>query len=281
MKENAEEFLAENGFLPIGESNPKIKQVKSIISNTKPNPNKLFIAEGIWSHRKIIEFSTPVQSLIVCAECIVTDEAFAVLKEMTGKTTDRYSVSLKTFMKISERDKPDGLMAIAALPTYKLEDFEINDRSIVLVLDGIEIPGNVGTMLRTCDGAGIDGVFICNKRARMTHPKLVKGSMGAVLSVPIFEFSEVSLCREWLYSHGFTVYLADTRAEKYYFDEPFGKKTALVMGSERYGITREWYDGEYTMISIPQLGHCDSLNVGVAATVLCYAASHRNGKAVK
>lgn len=281
MKENAEEFLAENGFLPIGESNPKIKQVKSIISNTKPNPNKLFIAEGIWSHRKIIEFSTPVQSLIVCAECIVTDEAFAVLKEMTGKTTDRYSVSLKTFMKISERDKPDGLMAIAALPTYKLEDFEINDRSIVLVLDGIEIPGNVGTMLRTCDGAGIDGVFICNKRARMTHPKLVKGSMGAVLSVPIFEFSEVSLCREWLYSHGFTVYLADTRAEKYYFDEPFGKKTALVMGSERYGITREWYDGDYTMISIPQLGHCDSLNVGVAATVLCYAASHRNGKAVK
>lgn len=281
MKENAEEFLTENGFLPIGESNPKIKQVKSIISNTKPNPNKLFIAEGIWSHRKIIEFSTPVQSLIVCAECIVTDEAFAVLKEMTGKTTDRYSVSLKTFMKISERDKPDGLMAIAALPTYKLEDFEINDRSIILVLDGIEIPGNVGTMLRTCDGAGIDGVFICNKRARMTHPKLVKGSMGAVLSVPIFEFSEVSLCREWLYSHGFTVYLADTRAEKYYFDEPFGKKTALVMGSERYGITREWYDGDYTMISIPQLGHCDSLNVGVAATVLCYAASHRNGKAVK
>ena len=281
MKEKVEKFLSENGFLPIGEQNPKIKQIKSIISNTKPNPNKLFIAEGIWAHRKVLEFSTPVQSLVVCAECIVTEDAFAVLEKMTATTKDRYCVSLKTFMKISERDKPDGLMAIAALPAYNLEEFKVSDKSIILVLDGIEIPGNIGTMLRTCDGAGIDAVFICNKRARLTHPKLVKGSMGAVLSVPIFEFSEVSLCREWLYSHGFTVYLADTRAEKYYYDEPFGKKTALIMGSERYGITREWYDGEYTMISIPQLGHCDSLNVGVAATVLCYEASHKNGKSDK
>lgn len=278
MKDKIEKFLSDNNFLPIGESNPKIKQVKSIISNTKPNPNKLFIAEGIWAHRKVLEFSTPVQSLIVCPDCIVTEDAFAVLEQMTKTTTDRYSVSQKTFQKLSERDKPDGLLAIASLPTYELDSFHPDDKSIVLVLDGIEIPGNIGTMLRTCDGAGIDAVFICNKRARLTHPKLIKGSMGAVLSVPIFEFSQVSHCREWLYSNGFTVYLADTRADKYYYDEPFGKKTALIMGSERYGITREWYDGEYTMICIPQLGHCDSLNVGVAATVLCYEASHKNGK---
>jgi TrmH family RNA methyltransferase len=70
--------------------------------------------------------------------------------------------------------------------------------------------------------------------------------------------------------------LADTRAEHFYYDEPFGKPTALVMGSERYGISREWYDFDYEMIAIPMLGKCDSLNVGVAATVLCYDACMKN-----
>ena len=69
---------------------------------------------------------------------------------------------------------------------------------MLLVLDGIEIPGNVGTMLRMADGAGVDGVFLCNRKARMTHPKLIKGSQGAVLSVPFFEFESVAACRAWL-----------------------------------------------------------------------------------
>ncbi len=276
MKEKIDAYLKDKAFNFIGEANPKIKQVKGIISNTKPNPQKLFIAEGLWAYKKVIEFSTPVSSVIVCPEHIRTEEAFTALKEVCAKCSELYAVSEKTYEKISERDKPDGLMAIAALPKYDLDDFKTDDKSVVLVLDGIEIPGNVGTMLRMADGAGLDAVFICNKRARLTHPKTIKGSMGAILSVPVFEFEEVGDCRSWLYKNGFNVYLADTRAEKHYFDVPFGHKTALVMGSERYGITREWYEGEYLMISIPMMGKCDSLNVGVAATVLAYEASVKN-----
>ena len=94
----------------------------------------------------------------------------------------------------------------------------------------------------------------------------------ACLAVYLFERYR----RGWLGAHGFTVYLADTRAERYYFDEPFGRKTALVMGSERYGISREWYEGDFRMIAIPMEGSCDSLNVGVAATVLAYEAVRKN-----
>ncbi len=276
MNTNIDKIIEKRGFLPIGEQNPKIKQLKGILSNTKPNPHKLFVAEGIWLLKMCEQFKTHIDSLILCPEHIRTEEAASLADRIAERAENLYTVSAKTFEKISERGQPDGLMALAKLPSHELAAFDPPANAVLLVLDGIEIPGNVGTMLRMADGAGLDGVFICNRKARLTHPKLIKGSQGAILSVPVYEFESVAACRAWLKEHGFTVYLADTRADKYYFEEPFGVKTALVMGSERYGITREWYDGEYKMIAIPMLGKCDSLNVGVAATVLCYDASIKN-----
>ena len=273
---NIDDVLAAHIWRPIGEQNPKIKQVRAILSNTKPNPQKLFAAEGIWILSLCEKFDTPLDCLILCPEHIRTPEAAALADRLAARTDERFTVSAKTFEKISERGQPDGMFALAKLPVHDLAAFDPANDAVLLVLDGIEIPGNVGTMLRMADGAGVDGVFLCNRKARMTHPKLIKGSQGAVLSVPFFEFESVTACRSWLAAHGFAVYLADTRAERYYFDEPFGEKTALVMGSERYGISREWYEGDYRMIAIPMEGSCDSLNVGVAATVLAYEAVRKN-----
>ncbi len=273
---NIQDVLAAREWQAIGEQNPKIKQVRAILSNTKPNPHKLFVAEGIWILSLCEKFDAPIDCLILCPEHIRTPEAAALADKLAARTDERFTVSAKTFEKISERGQPDGLLALAGLPRHDIAAFAPGKDAVLLVLDGIEIPGNVGTMLRMADGAGVDGVFLCNRKARMTHPKLIKGSQGAVLSVPFFEFESVAACRAWLEGHGFAVYLADTRAERYYFDEPFGVKTALVMGSERYGISRAWYEGDYRMIAIPMEGSCDSLNVGVAATVLAYEAVRKN-----
>ena len=274
--ETIEQVLHSHHFLAIGEQNPKVKQLKGILSNSKPNPHKLFVAEGIWILKMCEQFKTPIDSLFLCPEHIRTSEAAALADKLAARAENLYTVSAKTYEKLSERDRPDGLMALAALPSFDIAAFHPPENAVILILDGIEIPGNVGTMLRMADGAGLDGVFLCNRKVRLTHPKLIKGSQGAILSVPVFEFESVAACRDWLQSHGFTVYLADTRAPRYYFDEPYGSKTALVMGSERYGITREWYGGDHKMVAIPMLGKCDSLNVGVAATVLCYDASMKN-----
>lgn len=276
MNSNIEQVLQSHNFLPIGEQNPKIKQIKGVISNTKPNPHKLFVAEGIWMLSMCEKFHTPIDSLILCPEHIRTPEAAALAEKIAARTAELYTVSAKTYEKISERGQPDGLLALAQLPRHELSDFHPKNDAVLLILDGVEIPGNIGTMLRMADGAGVDGVFLCNRKARLTHPKLIKGSQGAILSVPFFEFETVAAGREWLDKNKFTVYLADTRAKLFYYDEPFGKKTALVMGSERYGISREWYDGTYQMIAIPMEGSCDSLNVGVAATVLAYEAVKKN-----
>ena len=270
------ESLKQNAFQFIGEQNPYVKQVKNLVKHSKPNPEKLFVAEGLWMFKKLVEFGVEIRSLIICPEHLHTKEAFATLNSLYASTPHKFAVSPKTMSKMSERDKPDGLLAVAVLPQHNIETYTPSKNSVILVLDGVEIPGNIGTMIRMSDGAGVDAVFICNRKARLSHPKLIKGSMGAILTVPVFEFDDIESCHAWLVKHGFTIYLADTRATHHYYDEPFGTNAAIVMGSERYGISRAWYDYDIVMISIPMFGNVDSLNVGVAATVLAYEASIKN-----
>ncbi|HPV01966.1 MAG TPA: TrmH family RNA methyltransferase [Clostridiales bacterium] len=134
-----------------------------------------------------------------------------------------------------------------------------------------KIPGISG--LSSDDGAGADAVFICNRRARITSPKLVKASMGAVFTVPVIEFDDTEQCIGWLKARNFNIYLADTKACRTYRESDYMGKTALVLGSERYGISEKWYSCGPKEISIPMMGICDSLNVGVAASVIIYEIS--------
>ena len=213
------ELLKQLNFQPIGETNGRIKRVKGIISNSKPNPEKLFVAEGIWLASMCLKFGTHIDSLIVCPEYVRTPEVAELIKNLCGRTNERFIVSAKTYEKISEKGQPDGIMALAALPQRDIADFIPPKKAVILVIDGVEIPGNAGTMLRMADGAGADAVFFCNRKVRMTHPKLIKSSQGAILTVPVYEFPSVAECRAWLNKFGFTVYLADTRAQRFYYDK--------------------------------------------------------------
>lgn len=270
--EKIENLLKKHNFLAIGEQNPKLKQLKGIANNTKPNPKKLFVSEGIKMHYDLLKTGAKIESLIVTKELIKTDEAWLLIEKLIPQCENLYEVSKKTLSKLSEMDSPDGLMSLVYLPQRDINTFKTPNNSVILVLDGVEIPGNIGTMIRMSDGAGVDAIFVCNKKARLTHPKVIRASQGALLTVPIFEFANTEDCINWLNKNGFTIYLTDTRAKKTYFEEKYNTKTALIMGSERYGITKIWYEHNHNKISIPMLGNCDSLNVATAATVVVYEA---------
>ena len=260
-------------FQAIGEQHPNIKWLKGIIANTKPNPEKLFVGEGLWLGKMILESDSKIRAIFICPELVKTEEEESLINSLCMKCDERYTVSSKTFEKLSEKPNSDGIIVLATLNLRDHDKFNPQKESVVLVLDGIEIPGNIGTMLRMCDGAGVDAVFICNRKARLTHPKLIRSSQGAVLTVPMYEFESEKDCCDLLKKKGYTVYLADTRATQSYCECDYPNKTAFVMGSERYGISRKWYDFNHEMVSIPMYGKCDSLNVGVAATVLVYEAT--------
>jgi len=252
-----------------GPKNPIVKELTNLIDNEKPNPKRLFVLEGIWAFTMAFRAKLAILDFILCPECVYSLEAYQ-LAEKAILTCERvHVVSLKVLSRFSERDKPDGLVGICRFPQADLSTVNI-DNAIISVIDGVEIPGNVGTILRSCDGAAVDALFIVNRRARLTHPKVIKGSMGAAFFIPVVVFETVAECRHWLSEHGFTVYLADTRASKTYRDYAYEGNVALVSGSERYGISREWYEGDPALLSIPMLGKCDSLNVAIATTIILY-----------
>lgn len=256
-----------------GPAHGKIKQVHSLIDNTKPNPDRLFVIDGIWAHQKALACGLKVQSLILCPELIYSPEALALAEAFVTRAGDCYVVSERVFERIAERDSPNGLISICYFPRWTFEDIPLKDDTLLIVMDGLEIPGNIGTILRTADGAGVDGILVCNRRARLTHPKVVKGSMGAGFSMPIIECASQEDLISWLIDNGFTVYLTDTRATKHYYEFDYKGRAALVAGSERYGITKAWYALKHELVSIPMLGKCDSLNVGIATALFTYEAS--------
>ena len=254
----------------IGSQHPIISQIKHIQNNTSDDSEKCFLAEGIRVHQKLITVDLKIQCFLICPELIYSNEALELVDSCIKKAEETFIVSRKLFEKVSDRDGPDGFASIVQIHSYVVDNLHLKDNALIIVLDGLETPGNIGTILRTCDGAGVDAVFICNKKARVTNQKLVKGSMGAVFIIPIIEFDDTSVCAKWLEAHDFNIYLADTRADKTYKNFDYDGNTALVMGSERYGISKDWYFCNPQLLSIPMLGMCDSLNVGVAASVITY-----------
>ena len=146
---------------------------------------------------------------------------------------------------------------------------------LVLVADGVEIPGNLGTLLRTLDACGADCLVLTNRRARLNHPKVFRGSRGMLLRVPIIDLGEPDAAIGWLRERDFTVYLATPDSATPYHCVEFADRTALVVGNERYGISRPWLTQGFAATSVPMLGVADSLNVSVCASILLYAARAR------
>ena len=126
ITEKLEILIKNNKFLAIGEQNPKLKQIKGIVANTKPNPKKLFVSEGIKMHHDIKKCGAKVESLIVCKEHIRTEEAYLLIEKLIPKCENLFEVSKKTFEKLSERDNPDGLISLVYLPLIDINKFELN-----------------------------------------------------------------------------------------------------------------------------------------------------------
>jgi TrmH family RNA methyltransferase len=137
----------------------------------------------------------------------------------------------------------------------------------------VEIPGNLGTLLRTLDACGGACLVLTNRRTRLSHPKVFRGSRGMLLRVPVLDLGEPDLAATWLRDRGFTTYLATPGAAAVpYHDVRFPARTAVVVGNERYGISPGWFAHGLPSITVPMLGAADSLNVSVSASILLYAA---------
>lgn len=255
-----------------GAKSEVIKRVQAISTNKKGSAIRSIVAEGIWLNQLVLKHNCRIEAVACCLDEIRTHEAESLLFSLCEKTDKICLISAKTLASIAEAGNSAGIVSIVAFEKLPISRIPLSKNTLVLVLDGLEIPGNIGTLVRSADGVDAHGVLITNKKTRLTHPKYVRSSQGSCFKVPVVEVGMEDAI-EWLARNGFRILLADTEAQKNYYEEDYSGRVAIVLGSERYGISRAYYDVPHTTIGIPMFGECDSLNVGIAGTVILYEAA--------
>jgi len=260
------------GLQPIGVHHPRLHQLVALQHNTAPNPRRLFVAEGLWAHEMLLATGTAIEAFFWCPEAGYSDQVVARSEQIAERAEQAYQISEKTLRRVSERDRPDGLISIARMPSWDPDTMALGESALVLVADGLEIPGNLGTLIRTLDACAADCLVLTNRKVRLTHPKVFRGSHGTSLTVPTIELETPEQTMAWLRERSFEILLADTGGSRHYRTHDYAGRTALVVGNERKGISREWYREGVEAVSIPMLGLTDSLNVAISASLLLYEA---------
>ena len=180
-------------------------------------------------------------------------------------------VTRAVYEKLAYRGGTEGVMAVVRSRVLGLEDLRLGDRPLVLVVERVEKPGNLGAMLRSADAAGVDAVLVCDALTDLWNPNLIRSSVGAVFTVPTVVCGSEE-CIRFLQEHGIRILTAQLQDSRLYYDIDMRQATALVMGTEATGLTEVWRRAADAHIRIPMLGRLDSLNVSVSAAVLLYEA---------
>lgn len=248
------------------------EKVRDIQNNRSPNPRRLLVAEGLFENNIVLEHGVVVDTFFWCPEAAYSAEARKRSAELVARARRAFRISEKTLSRLAERPNPDGLLSLAELPQWGPQTIPLGKSALVLVTDAVEIPGNLGTLLRTLDACGADCLIMTNRRTRMTHPKVLRSSQGMVMKVPSFEFEDTADAVAWLKRNRFNIFIADTDKSGNYRRMDYRGRTALVVGSERYGVSAPWYDAGFQRVGIPMMGDADSLNVAISASVMLYEA---------
>ena len=254
----------------IGLRHPRIQQIRRVASGVGQDRRRL-LAEGLWAHQVLVGLDAAVEVFLWCPEAAYSAEARSLGTQVAARAESAYRIAPAVLDRLCERERPDGLLSLVRLPAWDAGRIELSSDALVLVADGIEIPGNLGTLLRTLDACGGDCLIVTNRRTRLNHPKVFRGSRGMNLRVPVIEFGDPADAARWLRNRNFAVFLATVSADATPYQlASYGRRTAVVVGNERTGITQPWFEHASGEITIPMLGRADSLNVAVSASILMY-----------
>ena len=228
--------------------------------------------EGLF----VVEGQREIEHCVACGYEIV--ELFVV--DSLGYSGDIPAtvVTQQVYEKMAYRESTEGIIAVAKCKEHRLKDLHLKENPIVVILESVEKPGNLGAILRTAEAAGVDAVIVCDPLTDLYNPNLIRASIGGVFSVPV-AVSTSKECIAFLKEHKIRILTAQLQDSYEYYDYDMHGATAIVMGTESTGLSQQWRDAADAHIRIPMLGRLDSLNVSVSAAILMYeAVRQRNSK---
>lgn len=182
-----------------------------------------------------------------------------------------YEVSAEIYNKIAYRGGTEGIIAEMKTRHLGLKDIKLSQKPLVVVLESVEKPGNLGAILRSADASGVDAVIVCDPLTDLYNPNLIRSSIGAAFSVTNIACTSEE-CIKWLKDNNIAILTAQLQDSELYYDTDMKRGTAIVMGTEATGLTDIWRQHATAHIRIPMLGQLDSLNVSVSAAILMFEA---------
>lgn len=244
--------------------NPRVKAVVALQQKSAERRRTgLFVVEGRREVEHCVAAGMEVKELFVCEEMGAWNGG-EVAANMTVVTKDVYE-------KMAYRGGTEGVVAVVRGRERRLEELELGENPLIVVLERVEKPGNLGAILRSADAAGADAVIVCDALTDLYNPNLIRSSIGAVFTVPCV-VCESEECIRFLKEHDIQILTAQLQDSHLYYDTDMKRGTAIVMGTESTGLTEVWRKAADAHIRIPMLGRLDSLNVSVSAAVLLFEA---------
>lgn len=252
--------------------NPKIKNLLSLEKPRERKRQGVFVVEGRKEIELALKAGYTFENLFFCEALI----AEADVRSLGIRESLLISVSQEVFQKIAIRESSGGLVAVGRQRDHSLNILQLSANPLVLILESVEKPGNLGAILRTADAAGLDAVIICDTKTDFYNPNVIRSSVGCLFTTQVAAAtSEETL--SWLRENNIIPYSTYLKASRPYHTVDFTGPCAIVMGTEATGLSDTWTGESQNPIIIPMRGHVDSMNVSTAAAVIIFEALRQRG----
>ncbi|HEY1791977.1 MAG TPA: RNA methyltransferase [Opitutaceae bacterium] len=251
--------------------NPRLKRLVRLRNRRDRDEERAFLVEGYREVRRALEKGAALSELYFAREWFLGENEPALLASAEAAGAKLFELSKEAFGKVAYRERPDGILAVAPQWTRTLGELALGKPPFLLVVEAIEKPGNLGTILRGADAAGCDAVIVCDPVTDLFNPNVVRASTGVLFSVPCV-VEESGAVLSWLKAQGIRSVATTPSAKRVYSDCDLRGPLAVVMGSEQYGLSDFWLTQADLPVAIPMAGQADSLNVAMAALITLFEA---------
>lgn len=252
--------------------NPFIKSLVLLQEKAKARKQSgTFLIEGMREIELALKGNYELETVLFCPELI--DKAFNL---SVIQSYNQIEISKEVYQKLAYRDTTEGIISVAKAKSLSLSDLKLPENPLILVMEAIEKPGNIGAMLRTCDAAHVDAVIIANPKTDLYNPNIVRSSVGCLFTNQIAADSTEEVIK-FLNKKNITIFAATLQNSQFYHQQNYTTPTALVVGTEATGLSSAWREKNIQNIIIPMQGEIDSMNVSVASAILLFEAKRQRG----
>jgi TrmH family RNA methyltransferase len=251
-------------------ANPRVKAALRLRDRRERDRTGLTLVDGAREARRAIEAGVAIVEAFVCEPQADSDDARSVLK-MLARGRGWTAVSQMVSERLAFGDRADGIVVVIRSPVRSLESLDLPPDPLLVVVEGVEKPGNLGAILRSADGAGASAVIAADPRTDLFNPNVIRASLGTIFVRPVVRATSDETIA-WLRDRAIRIVAARVDGPILYTEADLAGAVAIVLGSEAAGLTDAWSSAREIEVSLPMLGMADSLNVSAAAAVLLYEA---------